>query len=89
MLKIYDLYLESPGTKAYTISQAKQLMSSFENVRISTVLTHGDLLSSQAGQRHAGLLLRIARAIWPRWLIQTLFPTAGLFMLIEASKPAQ
>ena len=89
LTEIYDRYLESPGTKAYTISQAKQLMSSFENVRISTVLTHGDLLSSQAGQRHAGLLLRIARAVWPRWLIQTLFPTAGLFMLIEGSKPTQ
>jgi len=87
LTEIYDRYLESPGTKAYTISQAKQLMGSFENVRISTVLTHGDLLSSQVGQRHAGLLLRIARAIWPRWLIQTLFPTAGLFMLIEGSKP--
>lgn len=89
LTEIYDRYLESPGTKAYTISQAKQLMGSFENVRISTVLTHGDFLSSQDGQRHAGPLLRIARAIWPRWLIQTLFPTAGLFMLIEGSKPAQ
>lgn len=89
LTEIYDRYLESSGTKAYTISQAKQLMGSFENLRIWTELTHGDLLSSQAGQRHTGLLLRIARAIWPRWVIQKLFPKAGLFMLIEGSKPLQ
>lgn len=84
---ICSRHLESPGTKAYTVAEARQLMSAYCDVKISTVLTHGDLLESGAGQRHTGLLLSLARRVWPRWLIRTLFPTAGLFMLIQARKP--
>ena len=86
--EIYARYLESPGTKAYSIGEAQALFSHFEAVKISTVLTHGDLLSSEAGQRHQGLLLTLARILWPRWLIRTCFPHLGLFMLITARKPA-
>jgi len=83
---IYAAHLESPGTKAYTVAEARALFAAFGEVRIRTVLTHGDLLESGAGQRHGGLALSLARRIWPRRLIRWLFPTAGLFMLIEARK---
>lgn len=83
---IYANYLESPGTKAYSISEAKDLFSDFSNVQLTTVLTHGDLLSSAAGQRHTGILLSIARRIWPRRTIKRLFPSHGLFLLIHAIK---
>ncbi|NDG62284.1 MAG: hypothetical protein EBY29_02300, partial [Planctomycetes bacterium] len=85
--EIYSRYLESPGTKAYTIAQAQILMKSFTDRKIWAVLTHGDLLDSAVGQRHAGPLLKLARRIWPRWIIRTFLPTSGLFMLIEARKP--
>jgi SAM-dependent methyltransferase len=84
--RIYSTYLESPGTKAYSIPDAYRLFSAFSKVQIKTVLTHGDLLESEAGQRHAGLLLRVARRIWPRRLIRHFLPNSGLFMLIEANK---
>jgi hypothetical protein len=58
----------------------------FSNVVISTVLTHGDLLESNAGQRHRGVLLALARKLWPRSIIRFVFPKAGLFMLIRAKK---
>lgn len=83
---IYAQHLESPGTKAYTISQAGQLFARFSKVEIKTVLTHGDLLSSDAGQRHRGPLLRIAKAVWPRWLIRRVLPHHGLFLLAHATK---
>ncbi len=83
---IYARYLESPGTKAYSVAEAKRLSGAFSKVRIRTLLTHGDLLTSEAGQRHQGAALNLARKIWPRELIQRLFPKAGLFMLIEATK---
>lgn len=83
---IYAAHLESPGTKAYSVREARQLFSQFSEVKIRTVLTHGDLLESGAGQRHQGRLLNLARKIWPRELIRRLFPRAGLFMLIEARK---
>ncbi len=85
--EIYSRYLESPGTKAYTIAEAQILMKSFTDRKIWTVLTHGDLLDSAVGQRHVGPLLNLARRIWPRWIIRTFLPTSGLFMLIEARKP--
>lgn len=84
--EIYGKYLESPGTKAYSVKGARELFKDFHSVHIRTVLTHGDLLSSQAGQRHQGLLLSIARKLMPRRLIRAVFPNYGLFMLIEAAK---
>lgn len=83
---IYAKHLESPGTKAYSVAEARSLFVAFNQVTIATVLTHGDLLESAAGQRHSGLALSLARRIWPRQLIRRLFPNAGLFMLIEATK---
>lgn len=84
--QIYARYLESPGTKAYSIAEARRLFSEFSSVGIRVVLTHGDLLESMAGQRHQGPLLSLARRIWPRALIRRLLPGLGLFMLIEARK---
>ncbi len=81
---IYANHLESPGTKAYTMEEARGLFRQFAEVRISTVLTHGDLLESGAGQRHQGWLLSLARRIWPRRLLRWALPGHGLFMLIEA-----
>jgi len=84
--KIFSNYLESPGTKAYSVNEAKELFNKFTSVNITTVLTHGDLLCSEAGQRHKGILLDIARIIFPRFIIKTFFPKNGLFMLIELIK---
>jgi SAM-dependent methyltransferase len=83
---IYANHLESPGTKAYSIAQARQLFARYSHLKIDTVLTHGDLLGSDAGQRHRGLLLTIAKALWPRGLIRMLLPRHGLFMLVVAKK---
>ncbi len=84
--EIYSKYLESPGTKAYSINQARELFKNFSSVEIHTVLSHGDLLSSQAGQRHKGFLLDLARIIHPRWIIKTFFNRNGLFMFVDLKK---
>jgi hypothetical protein len=83
---IYARYLESPGTKAFSKSEAQKLFSNFNAVQIKTLLGHGDLLESNVGQRHRGWLLRFARELWPRWIIRKLLPNAGLGMIIEAKK---
>jgi SAM-dependent methyltransferase len=84
--EIYGRCLESPGTKAYSRTEARDLFGAFRDVRIDTVLTHGDLLESGAGQRHQGAALSLARVFWPRWLIRRVLPNNGLFMLITATK---
>jgi SAM-dependent methyltransferase len=86
LAQIYAEHLESPGTKAYTVDEARILFKRFSRVEIDTVLTHGDLLSSDAGQRHRGLLLKVARLVWPRVLIRALMPKHGLFLLAQAVK---
>ena len=84
--EIYAQYLESPGTKAYSNEEARKLFTVFSSVSIKTPLTHGDLLESNVGQRHKGVVLSIVKKIWPRWLIRIVMPNSGLFMLIEAKK---
>lgn len=84
--EIYATYLESPGTKAYTVAEARRLCGGFSEIRIRTVLTHGDLLASGAGQRHRGPLLSLARNVWPRWFFRIFTPTSGLYMLIDCRK---
>lgn len=83
---IYAMYLESPGTKAYSVSEARQLFRDFRKVKITIKLSHADLLASNVGQRHRGILLNFIKRIWPAWFIRTFFPNLGLNMLIEVKK---
>jgi ubiquinone/menaquinone biosynthesis C-methylase UbiE len=84
--QIYSRYLESPGTKAYSVRNARKMFSAFRSVDIGVVLTHGDLLESAAGQRHQGSLLAVARRVWPRKLLKRWAKRHGLFMMIRAIK---
>ena len=86
--RVYAEHLESPGTKAYSLGEARKLFSGAANVRAWTVLTHGDLLESGAGQRHRGRLLDLARKVWPRWLLRRVAKRNGLFLLVTGTKPA-
>jgi SAM-dependent methyltransferase len=86
LARLYDRHLESPGTKAYSRAEARRMFDQFGAVGIDTVLTHGDLLESEAGQRHRGVALKIARKLWPRRTIRRVLPKSGLFMLIRATK---
>lgn len=88
MQEIYSSYLESPGTKAYSVEQARTLCKSFARFEVKIQLSTADLLEGDAGARHQGPLLSLARVIYPRFLIRfvsRLFPI-GLFMLITAKK---
>ncbi len=84
---IYAQHLESPGTKAYTVDEARALFEDFEIIDVHSELTHADLLSSAVGQRHRGAALKIARHIWPRWVIKRFLARHGLFLLVHARKP--
>jgi ubiquinone/menaquinone biosynthesis C-methylase UbiE len=88
MNQIYSEYLESPGTKAYTVEEADILVrrAGFHDAKIRVQLGPGDLLQGGVGQRHQGRLLQVAKAIWPRALFRTLTPSLGLYLLIEARR---
>jgi ubiquinone/menaquinone biosynthesis C-methylase UbiE len=84
---IYFNYLESAGTKAYSYVMARELFYQFKIISINSPLGQGDLLTSKAGQRHEGILLSLARKIWPRWFFKMIFPNYGLYLIIEVEKP--
>ena len=84
--KIYSKYLESPGTKAYTVSDTEKMFSNYKNVNIKVQLSFGDLLEGAVGQRHEGFLLNIAKKLWPRAILKKLMKGHGLLLLIEATK---
>jgi len=87
LAKIYAEHLESPGTKAYTPREARALVAPFaKNIAIRVELTHGDLLSSGAGQRHEGRMLDFARRVWPRRLLSRVAKNNGLFLLISGQR---
>jgi SAM-dependent methyltransferase len=81
---IYAHHLESPGTKAFTIAEAHRLFSPFSSTDVRISLGPGDLLEGAVGQRHRGLPLRAAKAVWPRWFIRRAMKGHGLGMLITA-----
>jgi ubiquinone/menaquinone biosynthesis C-methylase UbiE len=83
---IYANQLESPGTKAYSVSEARQLFRDYSQVDFHTQLSVGDLLEGSAGQRHRGTLLTLAKKLWPRALIKFFLKRHGLFLMIEARK---
>jgi ubiquinone/menaquinone biosynthesis C-methylase UbiE len=83
---IYARYLESPGTKAYSVAEARVLCRPFREAVIRSQLGWGDLLLGRGGQRHRGPLLSVARVIWPRWFIRRCLRGHGLTLLLEATK---
>ena len=86
MREIYSRYLESPGTKAYSLSEARELFRAFSSFNASIELSPGDLFTGEAGQRHNGVALKVLRRIWPRGIVKKVFRQRGLFLLIEARK---
>jgi ubiquinone/menaquinone biosynthesis C-methylase UbiE len=67
-------HVESPGTRAYSRTQARRLFQRFGDVSIETVLTPYDL-------RYA------RRRYLPRWLMRLLPDAVGWFMVIRGRKP--
>lgn len=86
MTEIYAHYMESPGTKGYTVHEARSLMRSFGHADVRVQLAFGDLLMGATGQRHRGRLLSVARRLWPRWAVRRFLPGLGLALLINATK---
>lgn len=84
--EIFAKYMESPGTKAYSKNQGKQLLQKFSEAKIETQLSFGDVLEGSAGQRHQGIVLKLAKMLYPRFIIKTFFKTNGIYLLMEAKK---
>jgi len=85
MSRAYAEHLESPGTKGYTVAEARQLVGQFRSARVRSFVCFADLLQGGVGQQHQGRALEVASRYWPRWLIRRL-PWLGLDLGIVAIK---
>jgi SAM-dependent methyltransferase len=83
---VYAEHLESPGTKAYSVDEARRMFSMYRTVHPRVQLSFGDLLEGAVGQRHAGAALTLLKRVWPRWLVRRTLHNHGLCLLIEAVK---
>ena len=81
--------LESPGTKAYTLSEARTLVASagFHLVSVESRLCPGDLLHTLPSARYRGWRYRLVWRLYPRWLVALLGDRFGLNLLIRATRP--
>jgi SAM-dependent methyltransferase len=86
LTSVFAEQLESPGTQAFSLSEVRGLFGRWSQVSLRTELAPGDLLTGEAGQRHQGIALELARRIWPRRLIRQYLKRFGLFVLISARK---
>lgn len=85
---IFD-QLESPGTKAYTTSEAKSLLTAigFSNVNICTKLGPGDLLTIKPSEKYQSSIYKVVWRVYPRFLVRLLGERYGLYLLITATRP--
>ncbi|MDQ6699465.1 MAG: class I SAM-dependent methyltransferase [Acidobacteriota bacterium] len=88
--QVYADHVESPGTKSYTVSEARRSMEkNFTNspAEIRTYLGAGDLLIQKFSGRYSGLHWRVIKALYPRWLIKTVAGNRfGTVLTIRAVK---
>ena len=85
---VFD-HLESPGTKTFTQSEVKSMMSEFEDVTMQQVFSPGDLLLNRPSARFQSGLYRMVWKLYPRALVGRLGSGWGLFLLISARKPGK
>lgn len=83
---VYAHHLESPGTKAYSVGNARRLFAEYATASVTPLLSFADLLQGAAGARHGGRVGSLLRRLWPRWLIRRFFRSCGLYLLIEARR---
>lgn len=81
-------YLESPGTKAYTLKETKEMLSScgFIGINLETRLSPGDLLTIEPSERYEGQGYKLIWKLYPRRLARLLGDRFGLYLLIKARK---
>ena len=88
--ELISRHLESPGTKAYTSAEISRLLNhiGFEDIYLEVKLGPSDLLKIELSHKYKSMIYRIAKWIYPSWLVKALGDRYGLLLLIKATKPA-
>jgi SAM-dependent methyltransferase len=79
-------HLESPGTKSFTLTEARSLMKGFRDLEMRVEFSPGDLLLHRPSARFQSALYRLVWKLYPRRLVRMFGKRWGLFLLIRATK---
>ena len=86
----YARYVESPGTRTFSIAEVKSELGRFfdpHSISCRTHLGSGDLLTHELSTRYRGAHWRFVQAAYPRWFVRrVLGPRFGSVLTIEARK---
>ncbi len=77
-------HLESPGTKAYTLDEARDLFAAFSSVQVRAQLGHGDLLLMRPSEKYRMPHHELLWRLYPRSLVRLTGDRFGTALLIEA-----
>lgn len=79
-------HLESPGTKVYTVPEARELFRDFSRVDVRPQLGHGDLLLMPPSSKYKSWKHELMWKLYPRWAVKLTGDRLGTALLIEATK---
>ena len=81
-------HLESPGTKAYTVKKAREMLTEigYKNIHLKTKLCAGDLLEIKPSKKYQSAIYKIIWKLYPRFLVKLFGDRFGLNLLITATK---
>lgn len=79
-------HLESPGTKAYTVDEGRELVAMFDRADVRPQLSNGDLLLMPPAAKYQQWHHKLAWKLYPRWAVRRLGDRLGTGLLIEAVK---
>jgi SAM-dependent methyltransferase len=79
-------HLESPGTKAYTVKEARRLFAFFAATTIRPQLGFGDLLLMRPSMKYQNWSAKLIWFLYSRWLVRLTGNRFGTGLLIEATK---
>lgn len=86
----YARYVESPGTRMFTVQEGRQMVGRHfpaDSIRTATFLGPGDLLTQKASRRYEGPAWKLLQGIFPRWFVRHVIGDRfGTVMTIEATK---
>ncbi len=82
---VFD-HLESPGTKVYTVAEARTLFSDFTQVHARSQLAHGDLLLMRPDGKYDRWYHELLWKLYPRPLVRAAGHRFGTGLLIDATR---
>lgn len=81
-------HLESPGTKVYSLKEARELLkrAGYRNIQLKVELSPGNTLELKLSKKYDKPVYKLFQKLYPSWFIKAFGRGWGTFLLINAEK---